>query len=152
TAEQSLLAQQWGREGRNYQGLYQYNWVDAGLDAARQNAVGTRAGGALQAVGGAGLIAAGTAGCTTGVGCTLGAAGAVVGVDNLKAGATTAVTGQSTSTYGEQVLQSLGLSPQAAALTYGIAGLSPAAVEGAIANKAADAAAKAGNQARLSYE
>ncbi|MDR7378434.1 filamentous hemagglutinin [Rhodoferax ferrireducens] len=136
TAEKSLLSQQQGQQGRIYGQLFQYTGVDQYIiDPATQNKLGTRAGGVLQAVGGAALIASGTGECATGVACVLGAASMVVGADNLKAGATTAATGNATITAGEQVLQSLGLSPQAAAVTYALVGLSPAAVEAVLANK-----------------
>jgi hypothetical protein len=73
------------------------------------------------------------------------------GYDLTKAGTTTAYTGNPTVTYGEQVLQSLGMSPQAAGLTYALVGLSPAAVEAYAVNKAVNAAAKLNDAARLSY-
>ncbi|HEU4459697.1 MAG TPA: hemagglutinin repeat-containing protein [Methylibium sp.] len=151
-AEQTLLRQQTGQIGRAQQTLFGYDpLTDSSLDWLSQNRVGTRAAGAVQAVGGAALIAAGSAGCTGGVGCTVGAVGVAMGVDHLSAGARTAVSGRATLTQGEQVLQSLGLSPQAAAVTYAIAGMGPAAVEAITLTRATGAAAQASQQARATY-
>jgi hypothetical protein len=52
---------------------------------------------------------------------------------------------------GEQVLQSMGLSPQAAALTYAALGLSPAAVEGILLNRTINAQAAAYKAAKDTY-
>jgi filamentous hemagglutinin len=151
--EQALLAQQTGQVGRATQRLFTYDpVVDRAADAWKQNVMGTRAGGALQAVGGAALVASGSGECATLVGCSLGAVSIVAGVDNLKAGTTTAVTGNPTATYGEQVLQSLGMSKEGAAISYGIVGLSPAAAEAVMLNKALNAESKANQAAKATYE
>lgn len=128
--EQVILRRQIGREGRNLQALFQYGLADTVSDGASHYQVGTRLTGVAQAAGGAALIGGGTALCTSGVGCVGAAVGVVVGMDHLKAGITTAVNGVPDTTYGEKVLQSLGLSPEAASITYGLAEVSPIAAAG----------------------
>ena len=121
------------------------------LDPLSQNKVGTRASGGLQALGGGAMIAGGTAGCTTGVGCVLGAASVVVGGDNLMAGATTLATGNTTQTVGEKVLTNMGMSPQAASITYAALGLTPAGVEAALTYRTVNAEAAANAWAKGTY-
>lgn len=154
TDERNLLSVQTAQVNRNpnYR-LFTYDVVADGLilDHLSQNKVGTRAGGTLQAVGGGAMIAGGAAGCTTGVGCVLGAATIVVGADNLKAGATTAMTGNPTQTAGEQVLTSLGMSPQAASITYSVLGLTPTGVEAALTYRSVNAQAAANAWAKGTY-
>jgi filamentous hemagglutinin len=72
-------------------------------------------------------------------------------LDYAQAGARQAATGNATQPAGEQVLQSLGLSPQAAAYTYAALGMAPAAVDAVVVNKAANEAAKYNTLARASY-
>lgn len=119
-----------------------YGLADQGIDAFTSVNGGTRVGGAIQAVGGAGLIAAGSGLCTTGVGCFIGAAGMTMGADQLNAGTAAMATGQTTQTYGEQVATALGLSPSAAALTYGLLSLAPATYEAVVLNQATNSLAR----------
>ncbi|HEU4458231.1 MAG TPA: hypothetical protein VFR90_03845, partial [Methylibium sp.] len=152
TAEQALLRQQQGQIGRSRQTLFGYDpLVDTSLDWLSQNRVGTRAAGTAQAVGGAALIASGAVECTTGIGCTLGAASMVFGADQLQAGARTAASGQTAATQGELVLQSLGMSPEAAAVSYAALGVAPAAAGAVVANRAANATAELNALTRASY-
>ncbi|SDI70645.1 filamentous hemagglutinin [Paraburkholderia steynii] len=122
TNEQNLLKNAGAFDG--------YGKVDTIVDWADRNQVSNRAVGAVQGVGSA-VAAAGAigAGCATVVACSLGATVAVTSLDWSKAGFTQMVTGDVTPTYGQQALQSLGLSPQAAALAY--TGLSLGAAGGA---------------------
>lgn len=85
------------------------------------------------------------------VGC--GAAVVVVGtsLDYSDAGFCQLVSGNPTPTYGEQVLQSLGMSPINAALTYGAVNLGAAAGGAVVANQAAKEVTAFNNAARLSY-
>jgi hypothetical protein len=138
--ERNLLEQQIGHQGgRSYGKLFQYTVGDNGTDFMDQTKASTRAGGVLQAVAGGftmgfgGTITTGGAvACPeTGVGCLVAAGGVAVmgyGYDITKAGIYTAYTGIPTITYGEQVLQSLGMSERAAGLTYAALGLSPVVV------------------------
>lgn len=128
TDEKNLLSSQKGWEGRSFGALFTYSGVDEYIiDPARQNRIPVRLEGAVQATGSTlGLAGDGLA-CTTGIGCAAAAVTGTVLLDNLVAGANKVVTGQSAQTYGEQVLQSLGMSPGAAALTYATIGLAPSA-------------------------
>jgi filamentous hemagglutinin len=128
-----------------------YDRTDQGIDAFTSVNGGTRVGGAIQAVGGAGLIVAGSGLCTTGLGCFIGAAGMTMGADQLSAGTAAMATGQTTQTYGEQVATALGLSPGAAALTYGLLSLAPATYEAVVLNQATNALARANAAARGTY-
>lgn len=118
------------------------------------NHVGTRALGALQMVGG-GLEAAGgaltTTTCETGFGCFAAMYLMGAGADNYAAGSYMAGNGQSTAPFGQQGLQTLGLSPNAASLIYGATQLVPAGVEAYIANRAVNAEAAANAWARGTY-
>jgi hypothetical protein len=128
TSEKTLLSQQKGWEGRTYGSLFQYSGVDQYIiDPFTQNKTGARLLGATQAGLGALGVAGSAALCTSGIGCVAGAVTGTVSADYAQAGAKQAITGNSTQPYGEQVLQSLGLSPQAAAITYGVLGIAPAA-------------------------
>jgi filamentous hemagglutinin len=157
-AERSTLTQQTYRVGTNpgnqaspLKLFNDYNASDSVVDAFTSSNGGIRTMGLLQALDGTGMIAAGTGACTTGLGCFLGGAGATLGLDQLQAGAQTAATGKPTLTMGEQALQGLGLSPQAAALTYAALGLSPAAVEGILLNQGINVQAAAYAAARKTY-
>ena len=127
--QKTLLAQQ-SRPGdptRTFGPLFRYTGVDEYIiDPATQNKLGTRLAGAVQAGAGLAGVAGSGALCTTGVGCVAGAVTGTVSADYAQAGAKQAVTGNAAVPYGEQVLQSLGLSPQAAAITYGVLGVAPA--------------------------
>jgi filamentous hemagglutinin len=72
-------------------------------------------------------------------------------LDYALAGARQAVSGNAQTPYGEQVLQSLGLSPESAALTYAAIGLAPAGIEAYAANTWAKQASKYNALARASY-
>ena len=136
--ELDLLAAQTGRDGRTYGQLYQYTIGMDFQDYLNQTKQGTRIVGAVQAIGGGVGIVGGAGMCTTGIGCAGGAVVATVSADYGAAGLNQAITGQTQVTQGEQVLQSLGLSPQTAAYTYAAIGLlTPAAAESLIqaANK-----------------
>lgn len=152
TAEQNLLATQRGWEGRTYGTLFGYDrFVDGGLDWANQNKLGTRLAGALQG----GLGIAGVAGsgalCTTGLGCAVGTVTGTVSADYAQAGLRQSVTGNATVTQGELVLQSLGLSPQVASVSYALLGLAPVGVEAVAVNRAISQASAQNAAARLSY-
>ncbi|KVU84298.1 cell surface protein [Burkholderia ubonensis] len=129
-----------------------YGDLDRWNDAYDRNQVSNRLVGAVQGVGsvaaGAGALAGG---CATVAGCALGAAVAVGAADYAKAGFTQMLSGNVTATYGEQALQSLGMSPNGAALAYGALNLGGAAVQTVIAGRAVDAAAAANAWARGTY-
>ena len=120
-----------------------YGAADTFNDWYDRNQMFNRTVGAVQgvtsAVGAAVVLGAG---CSTIVACGLATTAATGALDYSKAGFTQAVNGSSTSTYGEQVLQSLGMSPYAAGLTY--AGLNLGAAAGSVAanNAAAQAATR----------
>jgi filamentous hemagglutinin len=132
--------------------LFDYGLLDQTSDWLSQNKVGVRVAGAGQA--GLGVLGAvGSAGlCTTGLGCLAGMVGGSVSLDYGIAGAKQVWTGDATQPYGEQVLQSLGLSPAAASYTYAAIGLTPAAIDAAMANKAVNAAVEQNKLAVASYQ
>lgn len=111
-----------------------------------------RAIGAVQGVMGT-VAAAGvmTAGCATGVTCGLGMVVAGTSVDYSQAGFQQMLSGDPTPTYGEKVLQSLGMPPEAAALTYGAVNLGATVGVAAIANQAAIKLTQYNTLARASY-
>ena len=153
--EQKLLLQQSSRPGdltRTFGPLFQYSWVDEYiLDPASQNKVGTRLAGAAQGgVGIVGVIGSGAL-CTTGWGCAAGAFTGTISADYAQAGIRQSITGNATAPYGEQVLQSLGLNPQATAITYGVMGIAPAAMEAAALNRATAKLQFVNQTSRLSY-
>ncbi len=152
--QKTLLAQQ-SRPGdatRTFGPLFRYTGVDEYIiDPATQNRVGTRLVGTAQGVAGIAGVAGSTALCTTGLGCVAGAVTGTVSADYAQAGIKQAVTGNATVPYGEQVLQSLGLSPQAAAITYGVLGVAPAAVGAVIVNRTINAEAAANAWIRNTY-
>ncbi|WP_328291040.1 deaminase domain-containing protein, partial [Burkholderia pseudomallei] len=120
-----------------------YGKLDSLSDAYDRNQVSNRLVGAVQGVGStAAGIGAATGGCYTLVACIAGAAVAGVSFDYAKAGFTQLVNGNPTPTYGELALQSLGMSPSGAALTYAGLGLGAAVGSVAANNAAAQAAAK----------
>lgn len=88
----------------------------------------------LGAAGLAGAIVSAPASCVTGVGCVANAFVAGTSVDALYAGARQTLSGQSEAAYLNQALQSLGLSPQAAAYAEAVLGIGAAAKVGAILN------------------
>ncbi|VWB41009.1 hemagglutinin repeat-containing protein [Burkholderia lata] len=120
-----------------------YGKLDSLSDAYDRNQISNRLVGAVQGVGStAAGIGAATGGCYTLVACIAGAAVAGVSFDYAKAGFTQLVNGNPTPTYGELALQSLGMSPGGAALTYAGLGLGAAVGSVAANNAAARAAAK----------
>jgi hypothetical protein len=153
TGEKDLLSKQIGTEGRSTGSLFRYTGVDEYLiDPITQNKIGTRTIGAVQGVAGTvGVVGSGAL-CTTGIGCAAGAITGTVSADYAIAGAMQAATGKANVPSGEQVLQSLGMSPGAAALTYSALGILPVGVEVALVNKAAAAQTAANTAAKLSYE
>lgn len=105
-------------------GLFTYTGSDRFNDAADRYQFTNRAVGAVQGVSAAAAAAAAIgSGCSTIVACGLGATVAGTSLDYSKAGFEQLVNGNLTPTYGEQVLRSLGLSPDAAALAYGVLNL-----------------------------
>ncbi len=143
TAEQSQLQSA---------GLFTYTGLDQFNDAADRYQFSNRAIGAVQGVTGAAAAAAALgSGCSTIVGCGLGATIAGTSLDYSKAGFEQLVKGDLTPTYGEQVLQSLGFSPEAAALAYGALNLGGTAGAAALINQTGKEAAALNNAARLSY-
>jgi len=152
TDEKVILSQQNGWEGRSYGQLFRYSGADEYvLDPASQNKAGTRLAGVAQAgLGVAGVVASSTL-CTTGLGCVATAIAGPVSADYAQAGARQAITGNATTPYGGQVLQSLGLSPQAAAYTYAALGIAPTLANALALNKAAAEISKYSQLARASY-
>jgi filamentous hemagglutinin len=150
TSEQALLSQQVSRPGDPTRSfgtpLFTYGMVDTTKDWSSQNNMGTRLAGAAQGTLGILGVSASAGACTTGLLCGLAAIGGTVSADYAVAGISQAATGRSTTPYGEQVLQSLGLNPTAASVTYGVIGLAPAgpaaveAVVGARAGRGPNAA------------
>ncbi|GLU33895.1 hemagglutinin repeat-containing protein [Trinickia caryophylli] len=135
TYEQGLL--------RNAGAFDGYGKADRINDWYDRNQILYRTVGAVQGVTGvASAVAALGAGCSTIIACGLATTAATGALDYSKAGFTQMVSGSPTSTYGEQVLQGLGMSPYAASLTY--AGLNLGAAAGTVAanNAAAQAAAR----------
>ncbi|ACR30312.1 filamentous hemagglutinin family outer membrane protein [Burkholderia glumae BGR1] len=136
TYEQGLLKNAGAFDG--------YGRADKLNDWYDRDQMSNRLGGAVQGVESA-AVAAGAlgAGCASVVACGLGLTVATGALDYSKAGFTQMVSGNQTSTYGEQVLQGLGMSPYAAGLTY--AGFNLGAAAGSVAaNSAATQAAAQG--------
>ncbi|HEM7875019.1 RES family NAD+ phosphorylase [Burkholderia contaminans] len=129
-----------------------YGDLDRLSDTYDRNQVSNRLVGAVQGVGSV-AVAAGavTGGCASVAGCALGAAIAVGAVDYAKSGFTQMMSGNLTPTYGEQALQSLGMSPTGAALVYGALNLGGAAIQTVIAGRAIDATAAANAWAKGTY-
>jgi filamentous hemagglutinin len=151
-AEQALLNQQVGPVGRTLnQALFQYTPGQKLQDNWSANKMGTRTLGAAQGVAGvAGVIGSGAL-CTSGLGCAAGAITGTISADYAVAGVKQAATGNTQTPYGEQVLQSLGLSPEAAAWTYAALGLAPAGVEAVAVNRAVNLNTAANAWARGTY-
>ena len=127
----------------NQSGLFGYStsgvFSDANVDALKQinntYQISTRTVGAGQAVlGSLGVAASVTtapAACATGVGCLANTVVGTVSLDTAYAGARQAVSGESESTYLNKGLQSLGMSPEAAAWIEVALGVSSAIRAGA---------------------
>ncbi len=151
TSEIALLSNQPGNQAHADAMLFRYSPVDAAADWASRDAIGTRIVGAMQGTAGTIGVAGSAAICTTILGCVAGAVGATVSADLAQAGIRQAATGQAQTPYGEQVLQSLGMSPQASALTYAVLGLAPAVGQSFVISRAVDAEAAANAWARGTY-
>ncbi len=155
--------------GLTLEPLFQYNLISDNLaDAAKRvdntYQLGTRTLGGVQAVGGAAtaiaggtITAGGAASCgpTAGAGCLAAAGGVALsfwGLDQAKAGVATMISGQPQATVGGIVLQQVfGISPQAAELLYGMAGLTPGVTQAVLANRVVNAEAAANAAARGTY-
>jgi len=143
TAEQSSL---------QATGMFTYGSADKFTDIAFQYQLPNRSLGAVQGVlGSAGAVGAITAGCASVVGCGLGALVAGTSLDYGYAGFETLVSGSITPTYGEQVLQSLGFSPNAAALTYGAVNFGAAVSGTVLLNQAGIQLTQSNTLAQASY-
>jgi filamentous hemagglutinin len=93
-------------------------------DVVDRYQVSNRTVGAVHGVtGAAGAAAALGAGCSTFAICGFAATVATTSLDYSKAGFRQMILGEPAPTYGEQMLRSLGMSPDEAALTYGAANL-----------------------------
>ncbi|BEU27543.1 hemagglutinin repeat-containing protein (plasmid) [Paraburkholderia sp. 22B1P] len=129
-SEQNILKQAGAFDG--------YGVIDRYTDLYDRYQISNRAVGAVQGVSGAaGAAVALGAGCASVVACVAGATVAGTSLDWSKAGFTQFVNGNPSLTYGEQALQGLGLSPQAASIAY--AGLSMGAAAGSLAANSAAA-------------
>ncbi|WP_433691940.1 hemagglutinin repeat-containing protein [Herbaspirillum seropedicae] len=116
------------QRGQNYmleqsqlksEGLFTYGSIDRFVDMLTRYQVSNRSVGAVQGLTstlGGGLIVGSS--CATVAACALGVSAGGIAFDYGYAGFKQLVTGDITSTYGEQVLQSFGLSPTMAALLY----------------------------------
>lgn len=147
-SEKALLASQ---KDSNNTALFTYNSWDNIQDYLARYETTERTLGAVQAVAGVGGAAAGAVMCVTPLTCLGGAVVATTSVDIGAAGLNQAITGQTQISYGERILQSLGLSHETAAITYSIIGLSPAAIEAAVVNKAIGQAATYNALVKSSY-
>ncbi|WMY10065.1 hemagglutinin repeat-containing protein [Paraburkholderia phenoliruptrix] len=144
TYEQGLL-----KNGGAFDGYGAADWI---IDVNDRNHLTTRAAGAVQGVtGAAAAVGIAGAGCSTGVGCALALTVAGTSLDYSFAGFKTAVGGDPTSTYGEQVLQGLGMSPTGAALAYGALNFGATVGNAVPLNQAGNDAAALNNAARQSY-
>jgi filamentous hemagglutinin len=144
TKEQNLLKQAGAFDG--------YGRLEALNDGLDRYQVSNRAVGAVQGVMGsvaAGVVLGGS--CATVVACLAGAAVAGTSLDYSKAGFTQLLNGDVSLTYGEQALQSLGLSPQVAAIAYAGLSIGGAAAGAALENQAGKQAAGFNDAARLTY-
>jgi filamentous hemagglutinin len=133
---------------------------DANIDTAKQlnntYQIGTRTIGAGQTVlGGLGVAASMTTApvsCATGIGCVANAVVGTVSLDATYAGAKQVVSGNPESTFLNQGLQSLGMSPEAAGLVENALGIGSAATAGAVANKVIDQSIALGKLSAASYQ
>ncbi|MCG1039106.1 hemagglutinin repeat-containing protein [Mycetohabitans sp. B7] len=154
--ERRILSQQDGLFGYTTSGLFS----DANIDAAKQwnntYQFTSRGAGAAQAtlgaMGVAGAVASAPITCTTGLGCVANAFVAGTSADVLIAGAKQTVSGQPESTYLNQALTGLGLSPGAASLLEAGLGLGSAVTAGAVANAITDRAAALNKLSAASYK
>jgi filamentous hemagglutinin len=155
-SERNLLSQQTGMFGYSTSGAFS----DANVDAAKQfnntYQITTRGVGAgeavLGALGIAGAVASAPLSCTTGVGCIANAVVAGTSTDALIAGSKQAVFGQSESTYLNQALMGLGMSPAAAGILEVAFGIGAGAVAGGVVNALTDQAAALNKLGAASYQ
>jgi filamentous hemagglutinin len=130
--------------------------VDAAKRLNNTYQLGIRAIGAGQTVlGGLGLAGAlvtAPASCATGIGCVANAAVGTISLDVMYAGAKQTGSGKPESTFLNQGLQSLGMSPQAAALTEAALGIGSAATAASAANKAINQSIALNKLAAGSYQ
>ncbi|MDC9597785.1 hypothetical protein [Xenorhabdus anantnagensis] len=107
--------------------MFQYGNADALADnlvyADGKYQISTRAGGLIQAAGGAVEIIGGTVSCGTGIGCAVGAVMATQGIDNLYTGSNILESGKPIKTMGAQGLEALGVPPEYSEITYAAIGL-----------------------------
>ncbi|WP_051610638.1 hemagglutinin repeat-containing protein [Pandoraea sp. E26] len=144
TSEQDLLKRAGAFEG--------YTSVDILNDKYDRYQISNRAVGAVQGVTNAAMAAASLgASCSSLVACGAGAVIAVAALDYSKAGFNQLIDGNVASTYGEQALQSLGLGPRTAALTYAALTLGAASTGAIVGNQAGKQASALNDAARLTY-
>ena len=148
TAEQAMLGIQRDASGES---LFRYGMFDQAGDVWSQNKLGPRFAGAAQGTLGSLGVAGSAALCTSGIGCAAGAVTGTISADYAQAGMKQAWTGDVATTYGEQVLQSLGMSPEAAAYTYAALGMAPVTLEAVLAARAVNNVAQYNTLARASY-
>ncbi|TDY37047.1 hemagglutinin repeat-containing protein [Paraburkholderia rhizosphaerae] len=143
--ERDLLSKQTGMFGYTTTGIFS----DANMDATKQlnntYQLTIRGAGAaeatLGALGIAGALTSAPLSCATGVGCVANALVAGTSADALVTGSKQVISGQSESTYLNQALTGLGMSPAAAGLLETALGIGSAATAGAVANQATAQAA-----------
>jgi hypothetical protein len=154
-AERTELSKQTGMFGYSTTGIFS----DANIDAAKKlnntYQIGTRLVGtgkmALGVGGVAGSVFTAPVSCATGIGCFANAAAATISLDAAYSGAKQLVSGNPTDTYLNQGLQSLGMSPKAAAWVEAGLGIGSATTAWSVANKAVDQTIALNKAAVLSY-
>jgi filamentous hemagglutinin len=141
-AEREQLAQQQGLFGYTTTGFFSDKNKDAAKQINNSYQIGTRTLGAGQTVlGGLGVLGSlvtAPASCATVIGCAANAGVATLSLDAMYAGAKQIVSGSPEATFANKSLQTLGLSPQAAAWTEAAIGVGAAAKAASIANKVVD--------------
>jgi filamentous hemagglutinin len=154
--ERAQLSSQPGMFGYSTTGIFS----DANIDAAKKlnntYQLGTRLVGTGKMALGAGGVAASALtaplSCATVIGCFANGAAATVSLDAAYSGAKELVSGNPTETYVNQGLQSLGMSPQAAAWVEAGLGIGSAATAWSAANKGVDQAIAFSKLSAASYE
>lgn len=129
-----------------------YTTIDSLNDKFDRYQISNRAVGAVQGVLGAATAAAAIgAGCASILACGAGALVAGTSLDYSKAGFAQFVNGDSALTYGERVLQGLGLDSHSATLAYGALSLGGVATGSLIQTQAGKQVAAFNEAARLTY-
>jgi hypothetical protein len=154
-AERTQLSMQPGMFGYSTTGVFS----DANIDAAKKlnntYQLGTRLVGtgkmALGVGGVAGSALTAPVSCATVIGCFANGAAATISLDAAYSGAKQLVSGNPTETYLNQGLQSLGMSPQAAAWVEAGLGIGSAGTAWSVANKAVDQTIALNKAAAASY-